>query len=97
MEGGRYCFRDTRFRVSNGFHPARLKQELSERQEGLTGAEESIAATLIQVRKDVFRVGRSQQALFGYVDTLAKARLTWVPEPRADAKPRAVACAKEPR
>jgi metal-responsive CopG/Arc/MetJ family transcriptional regulator len=34
-----------------------VKQELSERQEGLTGAEERIAATLIQVRKDVFRVG----------------------------------------
>ncbi|HEY3458819.1 MAG TPA: hypothetical protein VGK64_29820 [Bryobacteraceae bacterium] len=67
-----------------------VKQELSERQEGLTGAEERIAATLIQVRKDVFRVGRAQQ-----VDTLAKALLTCVPEPPADARPRAVACAKE--
>ena len=33
-----------------------VKQELSERQEGLTGAEERIAATLVQVRKDVYRV-----------------------------------------
>jgi antitoxin HicB len=72
-----------------------VKQELSERQEGLTGAEERIAATLIQVRKDVFRVARAQQALFAYVDTLAKALLTCVPDPPAEARPRAVACAKE--
>ena len=71
-----------------------VKQELSERQEGLTGAEERIAATLIQVRKDVYRVGRAQQALFVYVDT-SKALLTCVPEPPAEASPRAVACAKE--
>src|SRR5579875_2202711 len=48
-----------------------VKQGLSERQEGLTGAEERIAAALIQVRKDVLRVGRAQQALFAYVYTLA--------------------------
>src|SRR5215475_1885132 len=72
-----------------------VKQELSERQEGLTGSEERIAATLTQVRKDVFRVRRGQRALFAYVDTLAKALLTCVPEPPADARPRAVACAKE--
>jgi len=39
-----------------------VKQELSERQEGLTGAEERIAATLIQVRKDVFRTSGSEAA-----------------------------------
>jgi hypothetical protein len=62
---------------------------------GLNGAEERIAATLNQVRKDVFRVARAQQALFAYVDIAAKALLTSVPEPPADARPRAVACAKE--
>jgi hypothetical protein len=72
-----------------------VQQELSERQEGLTGAEERIAATLNQVRKDVFRVARAQQALFAYLDTLAKALLTCVPEPPAEARPQAVACAKE--
>ena len=70
-------------------------QELSERQEGLTGAEERIAAPLNQVRKDVFRVARAQQALFAYLDTLAKALLTCVPEPPADARPRALAYAKK--
>ena len=65
------------------------------RQEDLTGAEERIAAILGQVRKDIFRVARAQQALFAYLDTLAKAFLTCVPEPPAEAKPQAVARAKE--
>lgn len=72
-----------------------VEQELSERQEGLTGAEERIAATLNQVRKDVFRLARAQQALFAYIDTLTKALLTCVPEPPADARPQAIARAKE--
>lgn len=57
----------------NGFHPVRRQPGISERQEGLTGAEERVAGTLFQVRKGVFRVGRAQHALFAYVDTLVKA------------------------
>lgn len=72
-----------------------VEQELTARQEGLTGAEERLAASVEQVRKEVFRLGRAQQALFAYLDTLAKALLTCVPEPPADAKPQAVARAKE--
>ena len=72
-----------------------VEQELAARQEGLTGAEERLAASVEQVRKEVFRLGRAQQALFAYLDTLAKALLTCVPEPPADAKPQAVARAKE--
>ena len=72
-----------------------VKQELGGRDEGLTGAEERLAASLEQVRKDVFRLARAQQALFAYLDTLTKAFLTCVPEPPADAKPQAVARAKE--
>jgi len=72
-----------------------VKQELGGREEGLTGAEERLAASLEQVRKDVFRLARAQQALFAYLDTLTKAFLTCVPEPPADAKPQAVARAKE--
>ena len=83
------------FASATAFIRYAVEQELSERQEGLMGAEERIAATLNQVRKDVFRVARAQQALFAYLDTLAKALLTCVPEPPADARPRAVACAKE--
>ena len=83
------------FASTTAFIRYAVERELSERQEGLTGAEERIAATLNQVRKDVFRVARAQQALFAYLDSLAKALLTCVPEPPADARPQAVACAKE--
>ncbi|HTS62582.1 MAG TPA: hypothetical protein VMH28_11195 [Candidatus Acidoferrales bacterium] len=43
---------------------------------------------------DVFRLERAQQALFAFVDTLAKALLNCLPEPPAEAKLQAVA-AKE--
>lgn len=72
-----------------------VEQELSGRQDGLTGAEERLAASIEQVRRDMFRLMRVQQALFAYLDTLAKTILTCVPEPPMDAKPQAVARAKE--
>ena len=72
-----------------------IEQELSDRQDGLTGAEERLAGSIEQVRRDLFRLARAQQALFAYVDTLTKTLLTCVPEPPADAKPQAVARAKE--
>ena len=72
-----------------------VQQELSGRQESLTASEDRVAASLEQVRRELFRLGRAQQGLFAYLDTLAKALLTCVPEPPADAKPQAVARAKE--
>jgi Arc/MetJ-type ribon-helix-helix transcriptional regulator len=72
-----------------------VEQELSGRQDGLTGAEERLAASIEQVRRDMFRLMRVQQALFAYLDTLAKTILTCVPEPPAEARPQAVARAKE--
>jgi Arc/MetJ-type ribon-helix-helix transcriptional regulator len=72
-----------------------VEQELSGRQDGLTGAEERLAASIEQVRREMFRLMRVQQALFAYLDTLAKTILTCMPEPPADAKPQAVARAKE--
>ena len=72
-----------------------VEQELSGRQDALVGAEERLAASIEQVRKDLYRLMRVQQALFAYLDTLAKTILTCVPEPPADAKPQAVARAKE--
>src|SRR6201995_2167072 len=62
-----------------------VEQELSGRQDGLTGAEERLAASIEQVRRDLFRSMRAQQALFAYLDTLAKTILTCIPEPPADA------------
>jgi hypothetical protein len=72
-----------------------VEQELAARQEGLTGAEERLAGSVEQVRRELFRLGRAQQALFAYLDTLAKTLLTCVPEPPADAKAQAVARARE--
>ena len=83
------------FESATAFIRYAVQQELSARQEGFTGAEERLAASVEQVRKEVFRLARAQQALFAYLDTLAKALLTCVPEPPADARPQAVARAKE--
>ena len=70
-------------------------QEMSVRQVALVGAEERLAGDVEQVRREVFRVGRAQQALFAYIDTLAKTLLTCLPEPPAEAKAQAVARARE--
>jgi hypothetical protein len=87
--------RERNFPSPTAFIRYAVDQELSGRQDGLTGAEEHLAASIEQVRKDLYRLMRVQQALFAYVDTLAKAILTCMPEPPADAKPQAVARAKE--
>ena len=83
------------FASASAFIRYAVKQELGGREDGLTGAEERLAASVEQVRKELFRLARVQQALFAYIDTLAKTFLTCVPEPPADAKPQAVARAKE--
>ncbi len=61
----------------------------------MTGAEERLAATIEQMRRELFRLGRGQQALFAYVDSLAKILLTCIPEPPQDAKDQAIARAKD--
>ena len=73
------------FSSSSAFIRHAVDQELSVRQAALVGAEERLAGDVEQVRREVFRLGRAQQALFAYLDTLAKTLLTCVPEPPADA------------
>ncbi len=63
--------------------------------ENLSAAEERLAASIEQLRREVFRLGRSQQALFAYLDSLTKVLLTCVPEPPQDARSQAIARAKE--
>jgi Arc/MetJ-type ribon-helix-helix transcriptional regulator len=72
-----------------------IEQELTGREDDLTSAENRLAGSIEAVRRELFRVMRVQQALFAYLDTLAKTFLTCVPEPPAEAKPQAVAKAKE--
>ena len=68
--------------------------ELSGREDVIIGAEERLAASMEQIRREVFRLGRAQQALFAFVDSLAKVLLTCVPEPGGEAKDAAVARAR---
>ena len=44
------------------------------------GVEQRIAATLDRIQGDLSRMQRAQQTLFAFVDTLAKALLTGLPE-----------------
>ena len=55
-----------------------MDQELTGREDDLTGAEERLAGSIEAVRRDLFRVMRVQQALFAYLDTLAKTFLTGI-------------------
>jgi len=87
--------RDRGFSSETAFIRYAIRQEVSARQEDLVGAEERLAASIEQARKEIYRLRREHQALFAYVDTLAKTLLTCVPEPPADARPQAVARARE--
>jgi hypothetical protein len=71
-----------------------VQQELSGRSEELVGAEERLVASIERIRQEVFRLGRAQQALFAFLDSLAKVVLTCVPEPSGDAMEAAVARAR---
>ena len=78
----------------SAFVRAAIRNELNGRVE-LAGTEERIAEDLERVSRDIFRVGRGQQALFALLDVFAKAVLTCVPEPPPDAQLQAIARARE--
>jgi Arc/MetJ-type ribon-helix-helix transcriptional regulator len=78
----------------SAFIRAAIRNELDGRAE-LTGAEERIAGGFDRVSREIFRVGRGQQAMFAILDAFAKAVLTCVPEPLPEARPQAIARAKE--
>jgi hypothetical protein len=61
----------------------------------MIGTEERIAAGFDRVSREIFRVGRGQQAFYSLFDAFAKVVLTCVPEPPADARPQAIARAKD--
>jgi hypothetical protein len=76
------------------FIRAAIQHELYDRAE-LSDAEQRIASSFDRLSRDVFRVGRGQQALFALLDTLTKTILTCVPEPTAEARRQAIARGKE--
>src|SRR5215831_17891968 len=79
---------------ASAFIRAAIRNELDGRAE-LTGTEERMGAGFDRVSKDIFRVGRGQQALYAIVDSLVKTVLTCVPEPPPAARQQAIASAKQ--
>ena len=73
---------------------AAIRNELNGRPE-VAETEERIAGGFERMSRDLVRLSRGQQALFALVDTLAKTILTCVPEPPSEARPQAIARAKE--
>jgi hypothetical protein len=71
-----------------------VEQELSGYMEQLVTAEERLVASIEQVKGEASRLGRSQQALFALLDSLAKILLTCIPEPDLHALEAAVARAQ---
>ena len=72
-----------------------VDQELSGRRDNLAGVEERLAGTIAQMRRELFRLGRGQQALFAYIDSLAKVLLTCIPEPPQDMREQAIVARQE--
>jgi hypothetical protein len=71
-----------------------IRNELSARPDS-NDAEQRVSAGFDRIAQEVFRLERSQQALFALVDALTKTVLTCIPEPPADARPQAVARGRE--
>jgi Arc/MetJ-type ribon-helix-helix transcriptional regulator len=78
----------------SAFLRAAINKELRQGREGLGRAEKQIVASILEVRHDIRRMERAQQALFALVDSLAKVPLTCVPEPRGAALEPALAEAR---
>ncbi len=72
------------YSTPSAFLRAAIKKELNEPGEG-SAANEKILGYIREVRQDVRRVERAQQALFALVDSFAKVFVTCVPEPRGEA------------
>ncbi len=82
------------YATPSAFLRTAIDHELRGREDMIIGTEERLAASMEQIRREVFRLGRAQQALFAYVDSLAKVLLTCVPEPGGEAMDAAVARAR---
>jgi len=78
----------------SAFLRAAIKKELSDRPEARAPSAEQIVGSLGDIQKEIRRLERVQQALFALVDSLAKAFLTCVPEPRGAALETALAEAR---
>jgi hypothetical protein len=82
------------FSCGSAFIRAAIERELAGRESDVDAAEERIAASLDRMGREVRNLRLGQQALFAFVDVLAKTLLTCVPEPPRDVYDQAVARGK---
>jgi Arc/MetJ-type ribon-helix-helix transcriptional regulator len=82
------------FSSASAFMRAAIERELAGRENGADAAEQRIAPSLDRMAREIRNLRLGQQALFAFVDVLAKTLLTRVPEPPRDAHDQAVARGK---
>jgi Arc/MetJ-type ribon-helix-helix transcriptional regulator len=82
------------FASRSAFIRAAIERELAGRESGVDAAEQRIAATLDRMAREIRNLRLGQQALFAFVDVLAKTLLTCVPEPPKEVHDQAVARGK---
>ena len=82
------------FSSHSAFIRAAIERELAGRESGVDAAEQRIAASLDRMAREIRNLRIGQQALFAFVDVLAKTFLTCVPEPPTDVHDQAVARGK---
>ena len=78
----------------SAFLRAAIKKVLSERAEGANPSAEHVVGSLKEIQHSIRRLERTHHALFALVDSLTKAFLTCVPEPRGSALELALAEAR---
>ncbi len=82
------------FRSVSAFVRTAVENEIRRRGGAGQLAEDRVAASLDRVSTDLRRLATGQQALFAFVDALAKTVLTCMPEPSGDAYQQAISRAK---
>ena len=86
--------RDGGFASPSAFIRAAVERELRGQESALDQTELRVTASLDRVARELRGVRLGHQALFAFVDSLAKTLLTCVPEPPADSYNQAVARGK---
>src|SRR5690349_3609383 len=82
------------FSSASAFIRTAIENEIRHRGGGAQHAEERAAASMERLSSDIRRLATGQQALFAFVDALAKTVLTCIPEPSGDAYQQAIARAR---
>jgi hypothetical protein len=82
------------FTSASAFIRTAIENEIRHRGCGAQHSEDRAPASLDRVSADIRRLATGQQALFAFVDALAKTVLTCMPEPSGDAYQQAIARAR---